>query len=92
MDHNSPGQTPLWWVIPMLMIPMIDRNKGTLSLGGVSTSLISIYRYRVFVYITYFSPYYYQTLPLLYATDYTNCVVMWGKCKETTFVSGSWLI
>ena len=36
MDHNSPGQTPLWWVIPMMMIPMIDRNKGTLSLGGVS--------------------------------------------------------
>ena len=35
MDHNSPGQTTLWWVIPMMMIPMIDRNKGTLSLGGV---------------------------------------------------------
>ena len=36
VDHNSPGQTPLWWVIPMMMIPMIDRNNGTLNLSGVS--------------------------------------------------------
>ena len=42
MDHNSPGQTPLWWVIPMMMIPMIDRNKGILSLGGLPMIVIDL--------------------------------------------------
>ena len=42
MDHNSLGQTPLWWVIPMMMIPMIDRNKGILSLGGLPMIVIDL--------------------------------------------------
>ena len=31
MDQNSPGRTPLWWVIPMMRFPIIDRNKGRVS-------------------------------------------------------------